>query len=315
MRLGVMMAAPIAAAFATWCSTSAASSQEIVPPLAIFRVSEGVFVHRGALAVMTRANEGATANIGFIVGNDAVAVIDSGGSVREGQRLLAAIRGITEKPIRYVVNTHMHPDHVFGNAAFASSNTIFVGHRNLPRALAARGPFYLKAFRKFMGDELMADVRIIPPTQIVENRLRLDLGGRILTLTAWEVAHTDCDLTVFDETTETLFAGDLAFSSHIPVLDGSIVGWLRAMDGLAGVPARLVIPGHGPPMTEWPHALDAQRRYLEHLMRDVRGLIAQGAPLGVAASTAGQTEKNAWELFEEYNARNAIAAFAELEWK
>jgi quinoprotein relay system zinc metallohydrolase 2 len=315
-RFALMIAAPIAGALAAWCSaTSNSSSQEIVPPLAVSRVADGVFVHRGKVALMTQANEGAIANIGFVVGNDAVAVIDTGGSFREGEGLVAAIRTVTEKPIRYVVNTHMHPDHVFGNAAFASDGTTFVGHRNLPRALAVRGSFYLKAFRKFMGDELMADVKIIAPTLVVENRLQLDLGGRVLTLTAWPVAHTDCDLTVFDEATGTLFAGDLAFAGHVPVLDGSIVGWLQVMGGLADVPAKLVIPGHGPPMIDWPQALEAQRRYLERMTQDVRGLIDQGASLSVAASTAGQSEKNAWDLFEEYNARNATAAFVELEWK
>jgi quinoprotein relay system zinc metallohydrolase 2 len=290
-------------------------SYEPAPPLPTTEVAPGAFVHVGDIAMMSDANAGAIANLGFVVGDDAVAVIDSGGSVREGRMLLAAIRSRTNKPIRYVINTHVHPDHLFGDAAFADEGAEFVGHHNLPRALAERGSFYLDTFRRQMGAELMADVRIIAPTRLVEHDMRFDLGGRILVAKAWPAAHTDSDLTILDQRSGTLFAGDLIVARHVPVLDGSIRGWLAVLDELSHASAVRIVPGHGPVIEDWHDAIAAQRHYLQRLAQDVRGLIARGAPISAAAQTAGQTERALWALFDDYNARNATAAYAELEWE
>ncbi len=291
-----------------------AFGQEQQSALPVSEIAPGLFVHAGATALMTRENEGAIANVGFIIGSDAVAVIDTGGSLREGKKLLAAIRARTEKPIRYVINTHGHPDHLFGNAAFLKDRTSFVGHKNLPKALAVRGQFYIDAFRRIMGDDLIGEVRILPPTVLVDGTLTLDVGHRNLILRAWPTAHSDSDLTVLDEETGTLFGGDLVFLDHVPAVDGSIRGWLTAIDELAAISARRVVPGHGP-VSNWPEALVDERRYLEKLAADVRALVADGKPITAAAASAAASERSRWKLFDDYNARNATAAFSEIEWE
>jgi quinoprotein relay system zinc metallohydrolase 2 len=278
-------------------------------------VAPGVYVHKGHHALFSPENAGDISNAGFIVGKDTVAVVDTGGSAHVGAELKLAIRAVTDLPIRYVINTHMHPDHVFGNAAFADDASAFVGHAKLARGLAARSERYLAVNKDLMGEAAFAGTRIILPNVAVEDRMTIDLGGRTLELEAEKTAHTDNDLIVRDTATGTVFLGDLLFSEHIPTLDGSIRGWLALMERLSAVPAARVVPGHGPPSMPWPDAAKPLQRYLDHVATDVRRLIKENRTLSEATDTAGLSEKGAWLLFDDYHKRNVSAAFAELEWE
>src|SRR5438874_12688928 len=158
-------------------------------PLAVTEIASGIFVHNGVHEEASAANEDAIANIGFIIGDEAVAVIDPGGSFAEGSALRAAVRARTDRPIRYVILTHVHPDHIFGAAAFRDDHPDFVGHAKLPGALAQRGDYYVRRLYETLGAEATG-TEIVPPTVLVSDRLDLDLGSRLLTLRAHGPAHT-----------------------------------------------------------------------------------------------------------------------------
>lgn len=284
-------------------------------PFALEGIADGAYAHFGQISLTSEGNAGDIANLGVIIGADSVAVIDTGGSVAVGRALLGAIRAATSKPVRYVINTHEHPDHLFGNAAFASSAT-FVGHHNLPSELAKRGDYYLRSYAVALGDAAIREVRIIPPSLLVQDETVIDLGARRLRLTAWSpAAHSNCDLTVLDEASGILYAGDLVFLQHVPVLDGSLKGWLSLIPRLAKLPAKHVVPGHGRLVAPWPDGLADTVRYLSVLAEDTRREIAAGTPMAAAVRRIAQSERGRWKLFEDYNPRNATAAFSELEWE
>jgi quinoprotein relay system zinc metallohydrolase 2 len=282
--------------------------------LPVTEIAPGVFVHNGVHEEASLANEDGIANIGFILGDEAVAVVDPGGSYVEGEALRAAIRVLTEKPIRYVILTHVHPDHIFGAAAFRRDHPDFVGHAKLPGALAQRGEYYLRRLHEALGEEADGS-EVVPPTVLVADRFDLDLGHRHLLLQARGPAHTDTDLTVFDEKTRTFWLADLLFVDRVPVIDGSLVGWLKELNGLMAVAAARAVPGHGPVSVPWPAAAEPERRYLETVARDTRAAIRAGVGIANAYRQVANSERGQWLLFDEYHPRNITASYKELEWE
>ena len=284
-----------------------------VLPLPMTEVAPGIHVRQGAHEEATVENQDGIANIGFIVGSAAVAVLDPGGSRADGERLRASIRQQTELPIRYVVLTHLHPDHVFGAIAFAEDKPVYVGHARMTGMLVQRGEFYRNSLADVLGIEEAGDYA--KTDMLVDGSATLDLGGRVVRLQAHPTAHTDNDLSILDETTGTLWLGDLLFVDRVPALDGSILGWLAQTEALRSAPATRAVPGHGPPVVPWPAAAAAQERYLGGLVRDIRAIISRGGEIEQAVATVGLAERGDWVLFDDYNGRNVTSAFKELEWE
>jgi quinoprotein relay system zinc metallohydrolase 2 len=300
---------------------AAAVTHVAAAPLHVDQVAPGVYVHIGQHKDFEDGYDGDIANIGFVIGLDAVAVIDTGGSYAVGMALKEALRGITQLPIRYVINTHVHPDHVFGNAAFINADTnkasplpILIGHAKLPQAMTLRSDAYLRNLKKQLGGAAEKSI-LIPPSETVQDHLTLDLGHRTLELTAWPSAHTNNDVTVLDVTTRTLWTGDLLFIERTPAVDGDIKGWLSAMDALKKVPAVTTIPGHGPVTHDKNRALARQRAYLTTLLQDVRTSIRHGTGLTETMATAAASERARWQLFDVVNRRNVNFIYPALEWE
>jgi quinoprotein relay system zinc metallohydrolase 2 len=277
-------------------------------------IAPGNFVHYGTLEERAPANLGDQANIGFIVGDRCVAVVDSGGSFRVGEALLSALRRRTSLPVCYVILTHVHPDHALGAAAFRAEQPVFAGHHNLPRSLQQRGKFYVDRLERDLGP-VSEGSEVVVPTLLVENEMRLDLGGRAVLVRAWPIAHTDSDLTVFDEQTGTLWVSDLLFLQHTPVLDGSINGFIAVIDRLSALAAKHFVAGHGRSDLPWPQALEPERRYLTLIRDQTRQALKQGKTIEDAVDTIGLAEEKNWVDFETFHPRNVTAAYTELEWE
>jgi quinoprotein relay system zinc metallohydrolase 2 len=283
-------------------------------PFNLSQVTDGIYLHTGVHAAFTDPQHDDIANIGFIVGNKCIAVIDTGGSVTIGQELLISIREISNLPICYVINTHVHFDHILGNLAFSQESPSFVGHQQLADAVEQNRDFFLQQFNADLGPTPSKD-SIIGPTLTVDKTMDLDLGDRIITLTAYPSAHSLTDLTVLDQQTKTIWTGDLVFRERIPSFDGKLIGWLAVLEALQNEAIDLAIPGHGTTSNDWPQTYAAEEAYLTMLLNDTRQAINKGQFLEEAVSSVGQVEKQDWLLHEQHHSRNVTKAFTQLEWE
>ena len=277
------------------------------------QIADGVYLHYGSHQQINLDNQGDIANIGFIVGDDSVAVIDTGGSLSVGENLKNAIKNITDLPIKYVILTHAHPDHIFGVKAFESENSDIVGHRNLDNSLVQRGQFYRDRFIGEGFDE--QDLELLPQTVFVDKQMNLDLGNRQIQLIAAETSHTNNDLMVFDETTKTLWTGDILFRERVPVIDGNVTGWLSTINELENDDIDYIVPGHGPIAFSFKDAFDSQQRYLNKLVIQVRELLANQGSLQQAVETVGRDEEQLWLLFNDHHGQNVSRVYTQLEWE
>ncbi len=293
----------------------AAACREAGPALDFEEIAPGLYVHRGRVAEWAKENGGDIANLGFVVGDRSVAVIDTGSSRAIAEGIWRAVRAVTMKPVSHAILTHMHPDHALGAGFFAEAGAEVIGHEGIARALADREQSYLDRLARQVGPEAALGTRIVAADVTVAYSAEVDLGERTLALRAWPEAHTGTDLTALDSASDLLFAGDLVFDTHVPALDGSILGWREVAAELAGMDVAGLVPGHGVTRLDWPEGGAPQAAYLEALERETRAAIEAGERLGDAVEHVAEGEAANWALFEVFNPRNVTVAFTELEWE
>lgn len=211
------------------------------------KISEGVYAYTNIKSQSPNNRFGA--NAGIVVGEKGLLVVDTLASAKEATKFLADIRKITPKPIRYVVNTHYHLDHAFGNCVFADKGAVIVGHANCRRQIQKIESQALEAAKSFgMDDAALEGTRIVVPEIAFEKAMELDLGNRVVRLLhSGQASHTAGSILVWIPGQKVVFAGDILFTDFHPYMaEGDLKGWSKALDDLLGLGAEKMIPGHGP---------------------------------------------------------------------
>jgi glyoxylase-like metal-dependent hydrolase (beta-lactamase superfamily II) len=227
----------------------------------------------------------AGSNAGFIIGDDGVLVVDAFLYPDAARDLLGAIRQITDKPIRYLVNTHYHIDHVSGDAVFKAAGATIIAHRNVP------GWIHGENIHLMGGDRIRPEVRaqiesLIPPDKTIDQRTVLTLGRRRIELIP-VTGHTGGDIEVSAPDARVMFTGDILWNHVGPTtIDGRVLVWTRDLARLEAMPAGTVyVPGHGD-VAAAKDVADMKRLFedLARLTREARSSGLSGAALAAEAA-------------------------------
>jgi len=303
---GLTLLVLVAAAF----SISAADEFMLVPQ----RVAPHVYAFIGDQDEITPRNRGNVINSGFIVGPEGVIVIDTGVNVTHGRAILAAIATVTDKRIALVINTHPHPENVLGNHAFRDTGAPILAHAETIDAMKARCQGCFENVERVLGAAAMAGTEIVIPSLSVSSNGSLVAGGRRIELYHFGWGHTEGDLSVFDPDSGVLFTSDVVYLDRIPHMhEARSRGWIAALSGLKTIPAKRIVPGHGPVADA--ARIDDIHRYLTGLVAMTESKYNQG--VGVIDllkdPDANVSEFEGWALYTETHPLNIQHVYAELE--
>lgn len=267
------------AALLPWLRVENALAAPLAYDLKPERLDEGVWLLRGAAEAISPANGGAIANVSILDTTAGAVIIDTGPSLRYGEALRKVAKDLTGKDVVRVYLTHFHPDHVFGNQAFAPET--IAAPQGVIDGLTQLGNGFADAMYRTAGD-WMRGTELVLPKHIVTGEAE-DFGNRTLRPLLLR-GHTGSDLVIFDELSGVIFGGDLVFLDRAPTTPhADIERWRITLGTLGGIPHNLLVPGHGP-AEPGDRGINQTRNWLEAIQSQIITAFDKGLDMGEAAA-------------------------------
>jgi glyoxylase-like metal-dependent hydrolase (beta-lactamase superfamily II) len=279
------------------------------------QLADNVWFIQGEAALGSAANRNFISNAGFVVTPKGVVVIDALGSPELAEGLVAAVRRVTAQPIRYVIVTHYHADHIYGLQVLQDQGATVIAHRAGQAYLNSETALRrLEASREELFPWIDEHTRLVAADTWQDADTVLEIGGEKLHLRHVGPAHTPEDLVVFVESSRVLFAGDVVFRGRIPFVgQADSRAWIDALSGLIDLHPRLIVPGHGPASTDPVPDLVMTRDYLAFLRKSMGDAAANLEPFEDAYAHADWSKFSGLPLFGAANRINAYNTYLLME--
>jgi glyoxylase-like metal-dependent hydrolase (beta-lactamase superfamily II) len=292
-----------------------ASAAGVARAVRATEVAPGVWMVQGESALGSSANRNFISNAAFVVTDDRVVVFDALGSPVLARELLAEIRRVTPLPVRHVILSHYHADHVYGLQVLQAAGAEVIAHEAAREYLGSEtARLRLQASRTDLAPWIDADTHLVTPTRWLSGSTTLALGGTTFVIDHVGPAHTPEDLVVWLPERHALLAGDLVFRNRVPYVgQADSAAWVRALDRLLGFDARVIVPGHGPASFEPRQDLQLTRDYLVHLRKAMGDAARDLEPFEDAYARADWSRFEHLPLFRAANRINAYNTYLLME--
>lgn len=270
-------------------------------------MSEHVYYVMGKAGIATD-NEGFISNAGFVVTDDGVVVFDALGTPSLAAALLERIRKITDKPIKYVVMSHYHADHIYGLQVFKEAGaTIYAPEGSVEYIYSEAAANRLEERQLSLSPWVNDNTEIVAPDVIVDGSQKLSLGGIDFTINYLGKAHSDGDLAMLVVQDRVLFSGDIIFEGRIPFVgNADTKHWLKTLTELETGGLAALIPGHGPASTKPASTISLTRRYLAFLRENIGDAVEELYTFDEAFDEIDWSE---FENVPAFDAANRINAY------